>query len=110
MRLASLDPFIPYDVPWCHAEHRFIQCARWLACAKPQSSAIWLIGKSRCNGRILDSADGDEALVADTPLEADHTITAQPKSAASSSGTSRLIFTTEGRETVAYSANTEQPR
>ncbi|SAL87449.1 hypothetical protein AWB67_07413 [Caballeronia terrestris] len=23
MRLASLDPFIPYDVPWCHAEHPF---------------------------------------------------------------------------------------
>ena len=36
--------------------------------------------------------------------------TAQPNSAASSSGTSGSILTTEWRDTVAYSANTEQPR
>ena len=36
--------------------------------------------------------------------------TAQPNSAASSSGTLESIFTSECRDSVAYSANTEQPR
>ena len=36
--------------------------------------------------------------------------TAQPNSAASASGSSGSIFTSERRDTVAYSANAEQPR
>jgi hypothetical protein len=36
--------------------------------------------------------------------------TAQPNSAASSNGNSGSIFTSDRRDTTAYSANAEQPR